>query len=97
MLGLNAAIEAARAGSAGSGFGVVAHEIRKLSVKSKETVTDIVNTNSSIKSSVNSTVDMSKNILQLTEEQAAAVEEVSANLQQLMDLSQNLKEIEKIK
>jgi len=42
MLGLNAAIEAARAGDAGRGFGVVATEIRSLSQNSKETAVKIL-------------------------------------------------------
>ncbi len=41
LLSLNAAIEAARAGEAGKGFGVVATEVRNLSVQTKQSTADV--------------------------------------------------------
>jgi hypothetical protein len=52
LLGLNAAIEASRAGEMGRGFSVVATEIRKLSVSSTTSITQINEILGSIKDSV---------------------------------------------
>ncbi|WP_304519538.1 methyl-accepting chemotaxis protein [Clostridium tagluense] len=52
LLGLNAAIEASRAGELGKGFGVVASEIRKLSGSSTQSITEINTILKSIKDSV---------------------------------------------
>lgn len=41
LLALNAAIEAARAGEAGKGFNIVANEVRKLSIQTKDSVTSV--------------------------------------------------------
>lgn len=90
MLGLNAAIEAARAGDVGRGFGVVAEEIRKLSDDSRETVSKIRALTDKIEDVVAQAEKNSGLTLNASENQAAATEEVSASLNEIMNLAGRL-------
>lgn len=76
MLGLNAAIESARAGESGKGFEVVAQQIRKLSKQSKDTVPQIKKLTDSIKQKVDETREKSQGSLAESQEQASATEEI---------------------
>ena len=98
MLGLNASIEAARAGEIGKGFSVVAKEIRNLAENSKETATSISLLTTKIQDSVNGTIKNSSITLETTREQSMAMEAVSENIQdsvqivdQLVNLMESLK------
>jgi methyl-accepting chemotaxis protein len=93
MLGLNAAIEAARAGSIGKGFGVVADEIRKLSEESRKTVIKIREFTDKIQRSVEITTESSKGVLHAIGETAAASEEVNASIEELAGLSERLNKL----
>jgi hypothetical protein len=93
MLGLNAAIEAARAGDAGKGFGVVAEEIRKLSEQSKSTVPKIKKLTDEIKVKVDEVSIKSQNSLSSSQDQAAATEEVTASIEEITSLSESLNKI----
>jgi methyl-accepting chemotaxis protein len=90
LLGLNAAIEAARAGEAGLGFGVIAQEIRKLSADSKETVGKIKDLTTIIKESVDKTVAMGNETTITIEQQAAAIQEVTASVMEIATLTEQL-------
>ena len=90
LLGLNAAIESARAGEHGKGFNVVSTEIRKLASQSKEstrTINDIViNMNQSINTIIGAVNESASE----SEEQAAAIEEISATIE---SINANLKRL----
>lgn len=86
LLGLNASIEAARAGTAGAGFAVVSEEIGKLADSSRETVDKIQEFTSQIETSVNETVSKGEATSDIVGQQSAAIADVA---QELTSLSEN--------
>ncbi len=93
MLGLNAAIEAARVGDSGRGFAVVADEVRKLSEESKDTVADIKKFVDQISDTLKEIGSDAKDGMLASEEQAAAIEQITASLQEIDATMRNVEGI----
>ena len=90
LLGLNAAIEAARVGEMGRGFGVVAEEVRKLAVNSASSATQITEILRSIRDSITQIADSVGRIDGVAREQADAVQHLTAHSQELNAMSEKL-------
>ncbi|GAB6928830.1 methyl-accepting chemotaxis protein [Paenibacillus sp. JCM 10914] len=93
VLSINATIEAARAGSAGSGFMVVANEVRSLADRSKESIQTVGSMIQDIRSEVQHSVDALQSASPLFDEQLDSVEEaqgVFRNVRQEMDALLNV-------
>ena len=104
LLSLNAAIEAARAGEAGKGFAVVAGQIRSLSEQSAKAAVDtrqliesaiaVSNEGNEAAERVSTSIakvinGMKEKLSEIAEEQAKAMEQAEAGINQISDVVQS--------
>lgn len=97
LLGLNAAIESARAGESGRGFSIVASEMRKLAKLSGESSKKVSSVLSEISTKINEILSIIKEAQSISEGQSAATQEIAATLEEITASAQIVVEITKVK
>lgn len=90
LIGLNAAIEAARIGNIGKGFGIVADEIRKLSGNSNEASIEIEKTLSALQVDLQKTTDKVFAINHTIMAQLEKAKEINSRIETFEEISKLL-------
>lgn len=94
LLGLNASIEAAHAAEYGRGFGIVANEIRKLALHSKESLEEVKSKLEEISTVLNEVMQDSEQTFRLARDQAASSQELTAFIDMIETVTQELEKLD---
>jgi len=95
LLGLNAAIEAARVGEQGRGFGVVAEEIRKLASYSAESISKIDSIIKTIRRDNDQTCTQITNVNTIIGQIVGATQEIASTTQSTNTMAAELTDMAK--
>lgn len=93
LLGLNAAIEAARVGEQGRGFGVVAEEIRKLAATSSDSIAKIDTIIKAIRTDSQGTASQAAHINEVITQVAEAIQHIAVSAQEASKMIHEIEDI----